>query len=143
MFQRTADDRGGDIVSALLPCMRALPAAFSDKIIEGVTDGWRVTARASRPREMMRNVLAQGDYHHARPELRHAEVGSVEEVPFGVVAHLLESGLEPLPKVFEYCTEDAPDVFEHNRAGLRDLDKIQGDWEQVALVPVAELLASY
>ena len=113
------------------------------RVVKGFANSVWIAARAGRPREMMRNVLAQGDNHHARPELRHAKIRRVQKVPLGVVAHLLESGFELLAIVFEDGAEDAPDIFKHDRAGPCDIDQIEGDREQVALVLVPELLASY
>ena len=143
VFQGAADDGGRDFVGALLPCARALPAPLLDEVVQRFADGLGVVSGAGRPLEVMRNVLAHGGDDDARPKLRHAEVRSVQKMPLGVVSQLLEAGLELLAVVLEHSAENAPDVLNHDRAGARDIDKVESGGEQVALVAVAKLLACY
>src|SRR5690606_34011428 len=74
VFQRTADNGGGNVIGAFLPCARAFPAALANEVIESFANGWWVPAYAGRPSEVVSDVLAQCDDHHAGPELRHAEI---------------------------------------------------------------------
>ena len=143
VFQRAADNSGSNIVGALLPGARTFPAALSDEAVNGFADCLRVAACASWPSEVVRDVLAQRDDHHTWPKLRHAEIGSVQKMPFGVVAHLLKAGLELLSIVLKDGAQDTQDIFNHDGARAGDIDQLKGDWEQVAFVAVTKLLASY
>src|SRR5687767_1172778 len=89
---------------------------------------------ADGPLEMLPQLLAHRHEDDARPELRDAEVGRVEQPEVGLVALLLKRALEAAAEVLEDRVEDATHVLDHHGARLAFVDDPERLREQVAFV---------
>ncbi len=141
MLLAAADDRGCDPARAPGPVRRARPAGLAHQVRQGAADGRRRRVLRLRPAEGGRPRFRYPDQDEPRPQLRHAVLARVDQLPPGpepesgqLREHLRAIAVEP-------CCGQSADVLQQHgsRAYLRD--QPQRLREQVALVGVTELPA--
>lgn len=105
-----ADQGGSDSVGLLGPLVGAIPAVGLHLRLEGLADGLPLRVRLG-PDEVDSGLGAHGDEDRAKPCLRDAVIGRVEQLSATeVVAEFLELADDLIAVALELLAQETPDV---------------------------------
>jgi hypothetical protein len=87
-------------------------------------------------------LLLKRDEHRPRTQLRHPEIGGIQEFPKRLITLCTQIVVEVGAVVIENRIEQAANVFEHHRLRLTFPNEPYRCRKQIALVSTAQLLPS-
>ncbi len=75
--------------------------------------------------------------------MTYAIIGSIEQLPVGCIAKIFQLLADRFPIVKENSIEYAPNIFYHDRPGIRLAYDPDSSWEEIPFILSAELFTSF